>query len=572
MSAQPAAMMRLPALGRKLVDAGLLEEDKALALMDEAAEKGRSFTSHLVREKAVDARGFAHIAAKDFGIPLVDLSAVDLRNSPASELKEDLIRQHQLVPIFKRGKRLYVAMADPGNRTGIDQLSFSSGMQVEALLAPYNAIESALDRALQGSSQAFDELTEGDEGLEGMEFEADEDAESSDTASDADDAPVVRFVNKVLLDAIRKGTSDIHFEPYEHDYRVRFRIDGVLVTQVTPPKSMATRLAARLKVMANLDIAERRIPQDGRIKLNVTKTTAYDFRVSTLPTLWGEKIVLRILDSSGAYLGPDKLGFEPAQRDHYLSAINKPYGMVLVTGPTGSGKTVTLYTALGILNDEGRNISTVEDPVEIRMQGVNQVQQNAKQGLTFAAALRSFLRQDPDIVMVGEIRDLETAEIAIKAAQTGHLVLSTLHTNDAPATVARLVNMGVAPFNIVSTLHLVLAQRLARTLHSCRKLEKVEEEKLLAIGFEEEEIAEGIRIYGPGECDQCTGGYKGRTGVFQVMPISEEMEKIILNNGGAIEIAHQADTEGVIDLRRAALNKVKQGMISLNEMNRVTKD
>ncbi|WP_376694347.1 type IV-A pilus assembly ATPase PilB [Wenzhouxiangella sp. EGI_FJ10409] len=571
--AQPATVMRLPSLGRKLVDAGLVTEGKALEIANKANEKGRTFTSHIVREKAVDAMGFAHVAAEDFGMPLVDLAAVNLKHAPMDEVSEELLRKHLIVPVLKRGKRLFVVAADPGNKAGIDELSFSTGLAVEAILAPYSAIEPALDRALAGSAQAFNDLTEDEDDLDNLKFDAGEEKkEDNDAAAGADDAPVVRFVNKVLVDAIRKGASDIHFEPYEEDYRVRFRVDGVLVTQVRPPKRMAPRLSARLKVMANLDIAERRIPQDGRIKLNVSKGQAYDFRVSTCPTLWGEKIVLRILDSSGAFLGPEKLGFEEKQKDDYLSAISKPYGMVLVTGPTGSGKTVTLYTALGILNDEGRNISTVEDPVEIRMKGVNQVQQNVKQGLTFAAALRSFLRQDPDIIMVGEIRDLETAEIAIKAAQTGHLVLSTLHTNDAPASVARLANMGVPTYNIVSTVHLVLAQRLARTLHSCKKPEEVPDEALLKVGFDEEEVAEGIKIYQAGGCDQCTGGYKGRSGVFQVMPISEAMEQIILEGGGALQLEKQAAKDGVTDLRRAALNKVKDGKISLAEMNRVTKD
>jgi type IV pilus assembly protein PilB len=565
--------MRLPALGRKLVDAGLVTEEKALDIANTANKKGRTFTSHIVREKAVDALGFAHVAAEDFGMPLIDLSAVDLKNAPMDAVSEELVRKHLIVPILKRGKRLFVVAADPGNKAGIDELSFSTGLAVEAILAPYSAIEPALDRALAGSAQAFNDLTEDEDDLDNLKFDTGEEKEdANDAAAGADDAPVVRFVNKVLVDAIRKGASDVHFEPYEEEYRVRFRIDGVLITQVRPPKRMSPRLSARLKVMANLDIAERRIPQDGRIKLNVSKGTAYDFRVSTCPTLWGEKIVLRILDSTGAFLGPEKLGFEEKQKDDYLAAISKPYGMALVTGPTGSGKTVTLYTALGILNDEGRNISTVEDPVEIRMKGVNQVQQNAKQGLTFAAALRSFLRQDPDIIMVGEIRDLETAEIAIKAAQTGHLVLSTLHTNDAPASVARLMNMGVPSYNIVSTVHLVLAQRLARTLHSCKKKEEVPDDALLKVGFTEDEVAEGIQVYQAGGCDQCTGGYKGRSGVFQVMPVSEDMEQIILEGGGALQLEKQAAKEGVVDLRRAALNKVKGGKISLAEMNRVTKD
>ncbi len=573
MYAQSTPTMRLSTIGRKLVEKGLIGEEQAIEAMAKAAEKGRTFTSHLVREKLIDAAGFAHVAAEDFGIPLIDLMAVDLKNAPTDVVNEELLRKHLIIPLAKRGKRLYVATADPGNKSGMDELSFSTGFTVETVLAPYNAIEPAIDRAMAGSTQAFNELTEGDDDLENLKFDqGEEEPEKDAEGSGADDAPVVRFVNKILTDAIRQGASDIHFEPYEEEYRVRFRVDGVLVTQVKPPKRMAPRLSARLKVMASLDIAERRVPQDGRIKLNVSKGQAFDFRVSSCPTLWGEKIVLRILDGSGAFLGPEKLGFEPQQQEDYLAAINKPYGMVLVTGPTGSGKTVSLYTALGILNDEGRNISTVEDPVEIRMPGVNQVQQNAKQGLTFAAALRSFLRQDPDIVMVGEIRDLETAEIAIKAAQTGHLVLSTLHTNDAPSTVARLMNMGVPSYNIVSTVHLVLAQRLARTLHKCKKLEDVPDEALLKAGFTQEEVSEGLKIYQANGCDQCNAGYKGRVGVFQVMPISEAMEEIILSGGGALELERQALKEGITDLRRAALNKVKEGKISLMEMNRVTKD
>ncbi|WP_223846256.1 type IV-A pilus assembly ATPase PilB [Wenzhouxiangella sp. AB-CW3] len=573
MPAQPASAMRLPLLARKMVEAGLFDENKAQEAVETAGKKGRTFTSHIVREKLVDAMAYAHLASEDFGMPLIDLTAVDLKNAPTDAVKEELLRKHLIVPILKRGRRLFVAVADPGNKAGLDEITFTTGLQVEAVLAPYSAIEPALDRATAGSASAFNELTEEEDNLENLEFDqGEEQQDQQQDAAGSDDAPVVRFVNKVLVDAIRKGASDIHFEPYEEEYRVRFRVDGVLVTQVRPPKRMSPRLSARLKVMANLDIAERRIPQDGRIKLNISKGQAYDFRVSTCPTLWGEKIVLRILDSSGAYLGPEKLGFEPKQQEDYLAAINKPYGMVLVTGPTGSGKTVTLYTALGILNDEGRNISTVEDPVEIRMKGINQVQQNTKQGLTFAAALRSFLRQDPDIIMVGEIRDLETAEIAIKAAQTGHLVLSTLHTNDAPASIARLTNMGVPSYNIVSTVHLVLAQRLGRTLHTCKKREEVPDDALLRVGFTEDEVAEGIQIYEANGCDQCTAGYKGRTGVFQVMPITEDMERVILEGGSALDLEKQAAREGIVDLRRAALNKVKAGRISLAEMNRVTKD
>jgi len=563
---------RLPGTGRRLVEEGLLSEEQATEAQEKASELGRTFTSHLVRENLIDPAGFAHVAADEFGLPLLDLNAVDLRNAPGELVREDLMRKHLVLPMLKRGKRLFVAVADPTNQSGIDEVAFTTGLNVEAVLAAADSIGQAIDRMMAGSNQAFEELTAGDEDLESLSFEADQ-QEKETLEESSDDAPIVRFVNKVLVDAIRKEASDIHFEPYEDNYRIRFRMDGVLKTQMRPPNKMSSRLSARLKVMANLDIAERRVPQDGRIKLNISKNRAFDFRVSTCPTLWGEKVVLRILDGSGAYLSPEKLGFEPEQKDVYLDSIGKPYGMVLVTGPTGSGKTVSLYTALGLLNDEGRNISTVEDPVEIRMPGVNQVQQNTKQGLTFAKALRSFLRQDPDIIMVGEIRDIETAEIAIKAAQTGHLVLSTLHTNDAPQSITRLANMGVPPYNIVSAVHMVMAQRLARTLHKCKVPEDdLPPEALKKTGFTDEEIEEGLQLYQAKGCNMCNEGYKGRSGVFQVMPITEEIEQIILQGGTALEIERQSKVEGIIDLRRAALNKVKSGSISLVEMNRVTKD
>jgi len=563
---------RLPGTGRRLIEEGLLSEEQASEALSQASDLGRTFTSHLVRENLIDPAGFAQVAADEFGLPLLDLNAMDLRSAPADAVREDLMRKHLVVPVMKRGKRLFVVVADPTNQAALDEVGFTTGLQIEAVLAPVDSIGLAIDRLMAGSNQAFEELTEGDEDLESLSFEMQEkDTESVEDATD--EAPIVRFVNKVLVDAIRKEASDIHFEPYEDSYRIRFRLDGMLKTQMRPPTKMASRLAARLKVMASLDIAERRVPQDGRIKLNISKRRAYDFRVSTCPTLWGEKVVLRILDGATSFLGPDKLGFEPDQQEIYLDAISKPYGMVLVTGPTGSGKTVSLYTALGLLNDDGRNISTVEDPVEIRMSGINQVQQNAKQGLTFAKALRSFLRQDPDIVMVGEIRDIETAEIAIKAAQTGHLVLSTLHTNDAPQSITRLANMGVPPYNIVSAVHMVMAQRLARTLHKCKVHEDdLPPEALRKAGFTDEEIEEGLSLYKAKGCNLCNEGYKGRTGVFQVMPVTEDIEQIILSGGTALEIERQSKKDGVIDLRRAALNKVKSGMISLVEMNRVTKD
>ncbi len=431
-------------------------------------------------------------------------------------------------------------------------------------------LEAAIERAQDSHNPVFDDFE--DEGLEDLGYSLDSDNLDDDASDPAvDETPVVRFINKVLLDAIRKGASDIHFEPYETSYRIRYRLDGILIHAASPPIQMSRRLSSRLKVMAGLDIAEKRIPQDGRIKLNLSRKKSIDFRVSTCPIMFGEKVVLRILDSSSAQLGIERLGFDKEQQETFHSSVTKPYGMILVTGPTGSGKTVTLYTALNILNDEGRNISTVEDPVEIRVAGINQVQQNVKQGMTFARALRSFLRQDPDVIMVGEIRDLETAEIAIKAAQTGHLVFSTLHTNDAPQSITRLMNMGVPTYNITSAVNLVIAQRLMRRLHKCKQPDDMPKEALLQAGFKEDEI-EDLKIYKPVGCADCNSGYKGRSGVFEVMPISDTIARIILEEGNAIRIAQQAREEGINDLRRSALYKVAEGVTDLIETNRVTKD
>jgi len=466
-----------------------------------------------------------------------------------------------------------VGTSDPTDNRALEELKFHTNLAVEPILVDADRIKRCLEAWLEAAEALADEMAES-EGLEGLDVGGGDDELSSDTGIDAkgEDTPVVRFVNKSLVDAIRKGASDIHFEPYETEYRVRFRIDGILKTAKRVPVKLHSRIAARLKVMAQLDIAEKRVPQDGRIKLNLSKTKQIDFRVSTLPTLFGEKIVLRILDASAARLGIERLGYEQRQQQLFLEAIHKPYGMVLVTGPTGSGKTVSLYTALGILNDETRNISTVEDPVEIRLPGVNQVQQNVKRGMTFAAALRSFLRQDPDIIMVGEIRDLETAEIAVKAAQTGHMVLSTLHTNDAPQTIARLMNMGIAPYNITSSVTLVIAQRLARRLHDCKRPVHLPEHALLAEGFTADEVHAGITLYEPVGCDDCTEGYKGRVGIYQVMPMSDEIQQIVLAGGNVQQITEASLRSGVRDLRRSALDKVKHGVTSLAEINRVTKD
>jgi len=560
----PRRLLKLQLLDSKTLENICLEIDKTK----------QSLVEHLQQSPdKISAENLALAISYEYGLPMVDLSAFELGQAPINDIKEQLLRKHAAVPLMKRDKQLFVAFADPTREAAISEIAFNANAVVQPLVAPANQIEKAMDQAFEQSASMMDDL-DGEEGLDELTFETDEDQRKrEEQANDAlsDDAPVVKFINKVLLDAIRRGASDIHFEPYEDKYRVRFRMDGVLKTVLRPPSGMAPKLSSRLKVMSNLDIAEKRIPQDGRIKLNLGRG-AIDFRVSTCPTLFGEKIVLRILDSSVTKIGVESLGFEREQMHLFTEAISKPYGMILVTGPTGSGKTVTLYTGLNLLNDEGRNISTAEDPVEIRVPGINQVQQNVKQGMTFARALRAFLRQDPDVIMVGEIRDLETAEIAIKAAQTGHLVLSTLHTNDAPQSITRLVNMGVPSYNITSALHLVIAQRLSRRLHTCKKHAEIPDEALRDMGFTEAEIEEGLQIYEANGCSQCNEGYKGRAGVFQVMPITESIERLILEGGSSMDIAKLSNELGFNDLRRSALNKVKFGMTSLMEINRITKE
>ena len=476
-----ANLMGITGIARRLVLDGALDEAAARKAMDAATAEKQPLAAYLAERRLVTPAAIAAANSIEFGMPLVDALALDATQSAIALVKEELLRKHQVLPLLKRGGRLFVGTSDPTDHQALDELKFHTNLAVEPILVDAERIKRCLDQWLEVAEAMADEMADA-EGLEGLEVSGSDDDLSNDTGIDAkgEDTPVVKFINKALVDAIRKGASDIHFEPYETEYRVRFRIDGILKIAKRVPVKLHQRIAARLKVMAQLDIAEKRVPQDGRIKLNLSKTKQIDFRVSTLPTLFGEKIVLRILDGSAAKLGIDKLGYEPIQQKLFMDAIHKPYGMVLVTGPTGSGKTVSLYTALGILNDETRNISTVEDPVEIRLPGVNQVQQNVKRGMTFAAALRSFLRQDPDIIMVGEIRDLETAEIAVKAAQTGHMVLSTLHTNDAPQTIARLMNMGIAPYNITSSVSLVIAQRLLRRLHDCKRAVHLPEHALLA--------------------------------------------------------------------------------------------
>ncbi len=577
MNAVPSAnLIGITGIARRLVMDGGLDEGAAREAMDAATKARRPLAGYLLDKRLVTPTALAAANSIEFGMPVFDPAALDPAQSAVRLVKEDLVQKHGVLPLFRRGGRLFVGVSDPTNTQALDEIKFHTNLVVEPILVAADQIQRTLEQ-WQSARDTLDDALSGDsDGLENLEVSGGDDdlATAADSGVDAkgDDTPVVKFVNKVLMDAIRRGASDIHFEPYETHYRVRLRIDGLLKQVASVPVKLHARIAARLKVMAQLDIAEKRVPQDGRIKLNLSKTKQIDFRVSTLPTLFGEKVVLRILDGGAARLGIDKLGYEPEQKKLFVEAVQKPYGMVLVTGPTGSGKTVSLYTALGILNEEGRNISTVEDPVEIRMPGINQVQMNVKRGMTFAAALRSFLRQDPDVIMVGEIRDLETAEIAIKAAQTGHMVLSTLHTNDAPQTIARLMNMGVAPYNITSSVTLVIAQRLARRLHDCKRKVDLPEHALLAEGFTAEEIQAGLTVYEPVGCSDCTEGYKGRTGIYQVMPMSEEIQNIVLAGGNALAIAEAAEAAGVRDLRRSALIKVKNGVTSLAEINRVTKD
>ncbi len=568
------ARASLGGLPQRLVQDGVVEEAAMLEALNAARERQIGIVTLLVTSGAAKARDIAVAASSEFGVPLFDLDAVSLDLETVRLVSDKLLTKHLVLPLFRRGKRLFLAVADPTNLHAIDEIKFQTSLGIEAIVVEDDKLQKAIDKAIEQVDSQMSALND-EEGmdLESLETEGgDGDADGKDTPrDDVEDAPIVRFVNKVMLDAIRRGASDIHFEPYEKIYRVRLRMDGVLKEIAQPPVQLAGKLSARLKVMARLDIAERRVPQDGRIKMKLSKNRAIDFRVSTCPTLFGEKIVMRILDPAQASLGIDSLGYEPFQKDWYMKYLAKPQGMILVTGPTGSGKTVSLYTGLAILNREDTNISTAEDPAEINLPGVNQVNVNAKVGLTFAAAMRAFLRQDPDVIMVGEIRDLETAEIAIKAAQTGHLVLSTLHTNDAPQTLTRLVDMGVKPYAIATSVSLIIAQRLARRLCShCKQPMDIPKEALLKEGFQEADVAAGIKIFGPKGCDSCTDGYKGRVGIYQVLPITESIARIILALGSAVDIGVQAAKEGVWDLRRAGLEKVRAGMTSLEEVNSVT--
>ena len=556
----------LSGLARALVQAGKIKEAEAEQLLTEAAAAKVPLIEQIITSKRASAIDIARFVADTFGYPLLDLAAFDEAHIPADAIDRKLISTHKVIPLNKRGNRLSVAIADPTNLRALDEIRFQTGLAVDPIVVEHPKLTPLVAKYSESAADTLKNLANEDINLDFLDEEAA--SKTDDNAGqEIDDAPVVKFIQKILLDAINDGASDIHFEPYEKYYRIRFRVDGMLREVATPPLAIKEKIASRIKVISRLNIAEKRVPQDGRMKLVLSKTRAIDFRVSTLPTLQGEKIVLRILDPTSATLGIEALGYEPEQKASLLDAISRPYGMVLVTGPTGSGKTVSLYTCLNILNKEGVNISTAEDPAEINLAGINQVNVDDKVGLTFAAALKSFLRQDPDIIMVGEIRDLETAEIAIKAAQTGHLVMSTLHTNDAPQTLTRLMNMGVPTFNIASSILLITAQRLARRLCTCKQPITVPEQALLDAGFKEEDLDGSWTLYGPGGCDRCKGsGYKGRVGIYQVMPISEATQRLIMSGATALDLAAQAKQEGVKDLRESGLLKVKQGLTSLEEV------
>jgi type IV pilus assembly protein PilB len=564
-------IVNLTGLAKQLVLAELLDEKSAQQAHAQAQRNKISLVTYLVQNKLVKSRLLAELAAEQFGVAFFDLACIDKDSQPKELVSEKLIRQHRALPLWRRGNKLFVAVSDPTNHQAVTDIQFSTGLTTESILVEDDKLGDAIEKFFDNAGSGLEDL--GDIDLDGVDIQAvDDKAQDAGEGNAADDAPVVRFVHKMLLDAIKAGSSDLHFEPYEKSYRVRFRTDGILHEIARPPVQLAPRISARLKVMAGLDISERRKPQDGRIKLRISKTKSIDFRVSTCPTLWGEKIVMRILDSSSAQMGIDALGYEESQKELYMSALKQPQGMILVTGPTGSGKTVSLYTGLNILNTVDVNISTAEDPVEINLEGINQVNVNPKQGMDFTAALRSFLRQDPDIIMVGEIRDIDTASIAIKAAQTGHMVMSTLHTNSAAETLTRLRNMGVPSFNIATSVNLIIAQRLARKLCSyCKKEVKIPNEALLEEGFPADQLGK-FKIYAPVGCENCNGGYKGRVGIYEVVKNTPALQRIIMEEGNSIDIGVQMRKDGFNDLRTSALLKAMQGVTSLEEVNRVTKD
>ncbi|MCL1146893.1 type IV-A pilus assembly ATPase PilB [Shewanella marinintestina] len=550
---------------------GLLSEEQITSAILNSRKHKTSLVTSVIKNNLISAQQIAALCYEEYGTPLLDLNEFDINSIPEEFLNKKLIEKHRCIPLFKRGNRLFIATSDPTNIAALEDFQFSAGLHTEAILVEDDKLDKALESILEDDISSLDLSSIDEESLAGIEVTDTDKREQEQDSDGKDDAPIVIYINKILTDAIRKGASDLHFEPYEKRYRIRFRIDGILHEVSEPPVNLSGRISARLKVMSKLDIAERRVPQDGRIKMKLSRSKSIDFRVSTLPTIWGEKIVMRILDSSSAQLGIEKLGYEDDQRLLYEEMLQKPQGMILVTGPTGSGKTVSLYTGLNILNTEERNISTAEDPVEINLEGVNQVHINLKAGLTFASALRSFLRQDPDVVMVGEIRDLETAEIAIKAAQTGHLVLSTLHTNSAAETLTRLINMGVPGYNIASSVNLIIAQRLSRRLCSnCKQPENIPTDALLKLGFTQQQVDAGITLHKPVGCDLCSGGYKGRVGIYEVMKMSDEIARTIMEGGNSLQILKQAKLQGMRDLRDSGLLKVIQGVTSIAEINRVT--
>jgi len=557
-----------------LVQSGRLSREQAHSAIEEAANARVPLATHLINKKLATALEIAEISARAYGLPLFDLDGLDTTHLPTELTDSNLVRKHHTLPLAQRGQRLMLAVSDPTNLKALEEIRFYTGLTPDLVLVEDDKLERVIEQTQPEENTILAGVTEEElANLDSIDVSDEDDRGPEGLVDATEDAPIVRYINKLLLDAIHRGASDIHFEPYERYYRVRYRVDGLLHEVAAPPVTMSARLASRLKVMARMNIAERRVPQDGRIRLQLSKKRNIDFRVNSCPTLYGEKIVLRILESTFGQLDLAALGMADHQRKAFANAIHKPYGMILVTGPTGSGKTVTLYSALNVLNQGDVNISTVEDPVEIQMPGVNQVNINLKAGLTFADALRAFLRQDPDIVMVGEIRDLETAEIAVKAAQTGHLVLSTLHTNDAPQTLTRLANMGVPPYNIAASVLLIMAQRLVRKLcNNCKTVDDVPEEVLLDAGFSAAEVEQGFKLYRAVGCPECTQGYRGRSGIFQVMPVTSAIERLILENGTSMQLEEQAKAEGVWDLRRSGLEKVKAGVTSLEELNRVTKD
>lgn len=564
--------IRLSGLARRFIIDGLLSESDAQAAQQNAKEAKQPLVSYLVNQKILASKEIATSASQEFGVPLFDLDSMNMELAATSLINEKLIRKHHALPLYQHGSRLYVAISDPTNLQALDAFQFNTSLAAQPILVDEQQLSTTIENALDKSSEEIDSFA--DDEFEELDLGPDEAEDDKDTAIDSgEENKIVRFIQGILTTAIKAGASDIHFEPYEKIYRIRTRIDGMLHEVKTAPIKTAGRISARLKVLSRLNIAERRVPQDGRMRLKLSKTKTIDFRVNTCPTLFGEKIVLRILDPTSAQLGIDVLGYEEDQKKIFMEIMHQPYGMVLVTGPTGSGKTVSLYTALNILNTDDRNISTAEDPAEISLAGINQVNVNPTVGLTFSAALKAFLRQDPDIIMVGEIRDLETAEISIKAAQTGHMVFSTLHTNDAPQTLTRLANMGVPAFNIASAVSLIIAQRLGRRLCSnCKTTEDIPVETLLEEGFTQQQIDAGLTIYKAVGCDSCTLGYKGRVGIYQVMPISEAMGRIIMDGGNAMELGDQAKKEGIADLRESGLRKVASGLTSLEELNRVIKE